>query len=462
MASFRKSSTGWESSYFGGSSKVLYDHPEIYIDKNIDWDNKYADFSPLSYYTREKMIKLFLLLCNQLNLNKQLTREGSVKEVTKWTGFGKEKRYYFAKESVENCLFKIIGNNNELVNLFIEFQRALVNTTFYYIIPPDSDKNSKKDDGDGEDDEDERNSTRKGNPRKEAEESLNESKIRKYTYSTTADGANFNDRYKFLKDQTKFVNMTKSTKSVVYDSQQTIEASHLVRLLDISFDPKADIIPDLRAGKLTPSKIGEVPAGNLHIYHRVEENQTTKPFSICILADESGSMRNELGYYTYQNHLLKVLYKAFSEILPPDKIHIYGHSGDSTPQIRIYNNRYNLDFEKTINNQLSNRFVENYDGPVIESIYEKVREQTDDNILFISISDGMPCGHDYGGYAASEDLKRIIEKCKRDRFVTVGIGLDLNLISSIYNYYTVVRDPKKMVQSVTTLINRVVKTEFQD
>ena len=54
-----KSTTDWETSFFGGFSKVLYDHPEIYIDRNLDWDDTDADYRPLGYYTKEKMIKLF-------------------------------------------------------------------------------------------------------------------------------------------------------------------------------------------------------------------------------------------------------------------------------------------------------------------------------------------------------------------------------------------------------------------
>ena len=446
MKKFSKSSsTSWESSYFGGVNKVLYDHPDIYVSKNVGWDYSGVDFSPLSWYTKVKLIKLFLLMCNQFGLNPTLLKDGKVVKASGFMGIGKETRYVFNSKSVAECLNIIFHLKPELVSLFITFETPLIETKFYYVIDsPDNQDASTPD-----------------VMMKEIQQELDKSKIRRYSYeSYGAGGKGFEDRFKDLKDEVRFVNMKKTPTPVVYTSQQTLEAAHLVKLLDISFDPKPDVIPDLRAGKLTPSKIGEIPAGNFHVYHRVEENQSTRPFSVCILADESGSMRGM--YDHYQNHLLKVLYKAFSEILPAEKIHVYGHSGDSTPVIRIYNNRYNLDFEKTIENQLGNRFEENYDGPVIEAVYEKVREQTDDNILFISISDGVPGGVDYGGQSAIKDLKRVIEKCKRDRFVTVGIGLDLNMIAEIYNYHTVVTDTSKMVQNVTTLINRVVKTEFQD
>jgi nitric oxide reductase activation protein len=94
-------------------------------------------------------------------------------------------------------------------------------------------------------------------------------------------------------------------------------------------------------------------------------------------------------------------------------------------------------------------------------VYEKVRSFTDDNIIFISISDGEPSGKAYGGQSAIDDMKRIIEKCKRDGFVTIGVGLEYN-VKNIYNYHTVVTDNNKLVEQVSTIINKVVKTEFQD
>jgi nitric oxide reductase activation protein len=163
-----------------------------------------------------------------------------------------------------------------------------------------------------------------------------------------------------------------------------------------------------------------------------------------------------------QHHLIKVLYTAFSQILPQDKMFIYGHSGESTPEVRIYHDKYNTTFAQTINSQMNNDYNENYDGPVIENIYERVRQQTSDNIIFLSISDGEPAGEDYGGSKAIEEMKRVIEKCKRDGFVTVGIGLKHKGVKEIYQYHTVVKDLNDLVKNVSSLVNRVVKTEFKD
>jgi hypothetical protein len=163
-----------------------------------------------------------------------------------------------------------------------------------------------------------------------------------------------------------------------------------------------------------------------------------------------------------QFELAKILYGAFSEIMPQDRISVYGHSGDDAPEIYVYQDKYNPGFLKTITNMLSRDLLENYDGPVVESIHERIRSQNSDNILFIVISDGQPAGnHGYGGREAMDDLKRIVEKCKRDNFVTMGIGFGYSGVKEIYSYHTVIHDMGQVVEKVTTLLNKVVKTEFQ-
>ena len=78
------------------------------------------------------------------------------------------------------------------------------------------------------------------------------------------------------------------------------------RLLDINFQPKSDVITNLKNGKLDIRKLGEIPGGNTNVYLRMEENQSTRPFNVCILCDESGSMQScwdstIIGFNEYVN-----------------------------------------------------------------------------------------------------------------------------------------------------------------
>lgn len=66
------------------------------------------------------------------------------------------------------------------------------------------------------------------------------------------------------------------------------------------------------------------------------------------------------------------------------------------------------------------------------------------------------------GYTMHTQMKRIIERCKRDGFVTIGVGIRYDEVKWIYPYNTVVYDMKDFTKRVSLIINHVVKTEFQD
>ena len=86
---------------------------------------------------------------------------------------------------------------------------------------------------------------------------------------------------------------------------------------------------------------------------------------------------------------------------------------------------------------------------------------TEDRIIFISITDGLPSGNGYGGMKDNEDLKRIIEKARRDSFVTIGIGIQADHVSDLYQYSKSVHELSTLPRDVSGVINKVVKSEFQ-
>lgn len=265
--------------------------------------------------------------------------------------------------------------------------------------------------------------------------------------------------------EAKFVTFTERIKKerpepYHFENEERTIAENLVKMLDISFDPKSDVVKNLKLGKLDTSKIAEVPAGNMSIYKQIVEEQDTKPFSVCILADMSGSMCQGSRVRS-QLTLLNALYIAMREILPEDKLFIYGHSGDYEPNIFTFYTPYDTDYERNIRYYSKVSWCENYDGPVIEKIHKSIREKTEDRIIFISLSDGMPCGAGYGGSEDNEELKRIIEKARRDSFVTVGIGIESEHVEELYQYSKSVFNLSNIAKEASALINRVVRQEFQ-
>lgn len=461
LTSLKTSVFNWEGSYFGGHERVVYDHPFIYVPKEFEF--RYTNTSGSSAYIAEKLCAMFLHRIVKYHLMYNLIRGYTKHEVISMLG-EPQTVLKLNKDMIKICLSNLIVVDTELANLFQHYFRFLCSIDILYYPPKNSDEKGKGS-GDGEAEGDGQEQKSLGDDNKEMEGALRKIKANTFgSWKSISDAAGGE-----LKDATVFSVMDKTVKPCEYSPDVIKQANALVNLLDISFQPKEDRVENLKCGKMSAHKIAEIPAGNTHIYYRVEEDIATRPFSVCVLADESGSMERGSGErspHRKQNELMKILYYAFSQILPQDKMFFFGHSdaeqGERVPEIRIYHDKYNPNFEHTIRNQLNNRYGENYDGPVIECVYERVREQTSDNIIFISISDGGPSGVNYGGDGAVKELKRVIEKCKRDGFVTIGIGLGHGLVKDIYNYHTIINDMNNLVKSVSSLINQVVKTEFKD
>lgn len=453
---------GWESSYYGGYEGVVYDHPSIYLPRNMTA----LSTKPVSgggYYLADKMVKIFVYKVVKSGLVGELLKGATSKKAD--SIFKGDKSTTIVKASsvgISVCQKLLSNQNDDFKNLIIHYKDIILSARIEWEFKDGDDDdgggNGDGDDGGGNGDSGDGDSD--GGMTKDMMEEIKKmmAEIREQKpynpYSSSSISGDF-------RGETTFVNMMKTKTKWQPNAKVTLDANNLVRLLDISFDPKDDRIENLKCGKMSSHKIAEIPAGNTHVYHRVEENISTKPFSVCILVDESGSMKYG-GLVQIQNHIMKVLYTAFSQIIPKDRIFIYGHTGDCSPEVHVYHDRYHPEFEACIDSQFSVDFRENYDGPVIEEIHERVRKQTSDNVIFIAISDGVPGGENYGGQPAIDEMKRIIEKCKRDGFVTAGVGLDYGLVKEIYNYHTIVTRGEDYVKKVSTLVNNVVKSEFKD
>jgi hypothetical protein len=431
------SSTGWETSFYGGYDRTLYDMPDVKVDYDVRVNIPLK--SKMSYYNGQKLLKTFLLRVKTLNLTDHLLHKSTIEERDTWGGFGKKKRVLVvSKQGIERALDYIINYETELKNLFEHYKNDIIESDIEFTLKDDEECKSK------------------GKSTSDlVTDLLGKTAIMKpyKSFSSISGTGDVPDPVFIIQEQDR--------RESYLDEKQKLLAKQIVNKLDITFDPDRDDIHSLKQGKLDTRKLAEAVAHNDHIYYRTEEDQKTKPFSVVILCDESGSMRHD-SRMDRQYNLVKVLYSAFSEIMPQDRISVYGHSGDEEPEIYVYQDKYNPGFMKTIDNMRGRDMRENYDGPVVESIHERIRSQSSDNVLFIVISDGQPSGdHGYGGSEAMTDLKRIVEKCKRDNFVTMGIGFGYSGVKELYAYHTVIHDLSETVEKVTTLLNKVVKTEFQ-
>ena len=453
------SSTQWETSLYGGFDKVLYDYPKIKTSYDLDYD--FDKESKLPYHLKTKLADIAQLKIKQFKLEDYLAADAKI-EKRKCFFTGEEEKYIVpTKESLKQVADFIKNHDPELGSLFEHYRDDLLNTKFYYKVDEKTDKKLvESPDGDY-------SLPTKGDKSISSLIGDIAGKTEKFEYKPFT-ASTFSADFDELKAKTTFFNVRtqiKGVRKIKYDSNEETTSKKLLDLLDVNFDPKSDKVDNLRNGKLDVAKIATVHSGNTRVYYKIEENISTKPFALCILMDESGSMD---GYKKKQQHnLVKILYKTFSQILPKDKIYVYGHSADweehNDPEIRIYHDPYNQNFEECFHAQLSEiNFNENYDGIVIEKIYDEIRSKTSENILFISISDGQPSGNNYGGKDAVDEMKRVIEKCRRDGFVTVGIGFEYDGVKNIYSYSSTITNLQDSPKIVSTLLNKVVKLEFQN
>ncbi len=462
-----RSSSGWENSYYGGYRNVLWDHPEITLDDKLSWEN--PNTGKLGYYIFNKLIKLYLLTAKKQNMQRVFTQSLRAEKLEEHGQ--KFTRYHFTKNSIAEYTQYASESKLELSNMFKHYKDIINETDIYYDVPDQEEegqgkgdqqkeaKGSGKDQGkdEGEDQTPDSGDGQKTPPRKikkpdvirMIEQALDEIKERKIE-------SHYINAITSCSDKVHF-NILQERTMCRYTELELLQAGQLLNMLDISFDPAQDKIQSLKSGKLDVNKICEVSAGNFNVYSRMEENINTKPFSVCVLLDSSGSMGSyDPGTHLYYGvSMMKVLYKAFSQILPLDKMYFYSHTQST---VKVYNDKYNHNFDRTIEQIVGEGG--NYDSMIMEAVYKKVREHTDDNIIFITVSDGQPNAVDM--HAPIPQIKKIIEKCKRDGFVTMGIGVGYDLVKDIYPYHTVIRDVEsEFVQKTSLLINHVVKTEFQ-
>jgi nitric oxide reductase activation protein len=239
--------------------------------------------------------------------------------------------------------------------------------------------------------------------------------------------------------------------------EEVVFAKKLAQMLDINHDSKPDVVKNLLHGKMDTDKLPEVLSGNNRVYTKTLENQSLKPFKVIVLGDYSGSMNHAWRGptpITFQKKVMKSLFHMFHDVLGMDDIEFYGHSGVDEPILYKFHSPEYPHFMETFNGYIP--LEENYDGPIIEHIHKMVRAKTNNPVLLISLSDGQPSGQNYGGKKANANMKRILEKVKRDNFVTVGIGMNYTHESNLYQYSVTINDLSS-TSSVAQIINRAVK-----
>jgi hypothetical protein len=493
--------SGWERSHFGGFTRLLWDYPFIKLnyDVRIEADKEIKNAHG---HHADKLIKMYLMKVKDLELVDSLRQD----QIEEKTYFGTTRKYDVLRLDHEGVFKRVLSSDKELAPLFEHYREGILASYVKMEVPEDEEGSGKGERGEGEEGEGEgkgkgkkgeedgegdgqgqgqgegegeeegegegegdgegegegegegsSSSAGSGNSQGDTSGSALKDAINKMSKYEPYKGDNLSK----FEEKAKFAPLPESGRKTKYKftNEEIKNGELLIKMLDIDFEPKDDIVKSLRLGRLDTSKIAEVPAGNLSVYQQVLEDQDTQPFSVCILADMSGSMGG--NRVVVQKQVMNSLYLSMSQILPAEKLYIYGHSGEYSPEIYTFYSPYDTDYEKNIQSYDSINLAQNYDGPVVEEVHRKIRETNDDRIIFITLSDGEPCGNGYGSFEDIADLKRVLEKCRRDSFVTVGIGIQTPHVKNLYTYSQVVDDLSEMSKDVANIINKVVRAEFK-
>lgn len=218
-----------------------------------------------------------------------------------------------------------------------------------------------------------------------------------------------------------------------------------------------------QTGVLDTNKLAEAYQGVNNVYIRKGEVKS-KNLTVCILCDESGSM-GELGRFRKARAAAVLANEAFGKI-PGIDLYIYGHTADSSEaggygytNLNIYKEANLLSLEETKNRlqRLSNR-RENRDGVAYREVVYRIRKYTQDPILLIILSDGIPSAYGYHGEDAYEDTSNALKEIKKNKVIPIQINIQTHGETSIRKEFaSSVRIDK--ISELPEVLGKIIKKE---
>jgi len=224
------------------------------------------------------------------------------------------------------------------------------------------------------------------------------------------------------------------------------------------------VIHGCRSGLLDTTKLAEAYQGVPQVYTRIGHVRTSRT-AVCVLVDESGSMRNMCGG-THKDRIARKTAILFNEAfgsIPGVDLFIYGHTADYlenyTAQLNIYRepgmgiDRYSALSE-------INALYENRDGDAILTAAKRVRKKTLSKCTMFVISDGSPCANGYWGSDAVRDTRKKILQAQALDFNIIGICIDS--VPSMDDMYDSWIDISSDLSQFPIKLGRIVKKTIMD
>ena len=221
-------------------------------------------------------------------------------------------------------------------------------------------------------------------------------------------------------------------------------------------------LKSMRSGRLDTDKLAEAKQGVQTIYERMGEVKTNK-LCVTVLVDESGSMH---GSKADKAREAAIFLKEALESVPDVELFVYGHSADmsryngtGSTQIFVYKEPGTITPPKSMG-KISGRY-ENRDGVAIVATAKRVRQRTQNQGVFIVISDGCPSATNYGGSTAEAHVKKSAIEVEKMGFqviqVTIGGYRSRNMFKNVIDMDDVSKFPAQFVGFLKTKINSLIK-----
>lgn len=222
----------------------------------------------------------------------------------------------------------------------------------------------------------------------------------------------------------------------------------------------AFVMKGMRSGRLDTNKIAEAAQSAPNIYERSGTVKTDK-LTVVVLIDESGSMSG--GKIKRAQESAIFLNEIFSKI-PGVELFIYGHTTDEKGykcNIHVYvEPGYRAPYALgSVTSHSCNR-----DGTAILAAGHRVRKFTQNQGIYIVISDGQPAGgyrDSYGGDAAIKHTKNAVDSMEKKGFQVIQIAIDSVDSKRMFKHWvkmTNIKDlPSDMAAFIKKKLNKLIK-----
>ena len=207
----------------------------------------------------------------------------------------------------------------------------------------------------------------------------------------------------------------------------------------------------MRSGVLDTNKLAEAIQGVSTVYIREGEVKSDR-VAVCVLIDESGSMRGERIEAARDTVVL--LNEAVGSI-PQVELFIYGHTGDirtsRSTELHVYREKgyspkYALGSVRAC--------CENRDGIAIYEVAQRVRKQTQLPVLFFILSDGAPCAGSYHGESAMNHVREMVNKVEAMQFNVVQVCINHSYPPErMFKHFVILED----LSTLAISLGRVIK-----